>query len=92
MFYTYRQNNSGGLEFGPAKYVIVEADSFSEANERAQTVEGVYFNYGPAECTCCGPRWEEVNEEWDEAYPEPSIYGLPVDDDTEEDYLIVWKE
>ena len=48
MFYTYRQNNSGGSfvydeERSLAQYVIVEADSIAEANERAEML-GISFN------------------------------------------------
>lgn len=42
MFYTYRQNNSGGYYIGPS-YVIVEADSSSEADFIAEQ-NGIYFN------------------------------------------------
>lgn len=42
-FYTYNQNNSGGVFDEPAPYVIVEADDPEEADKRALTV-GVYFD------------------------------------------------
>jgi hypothetical protein len=61
MFYTYRENNSGGEFYGPALYVIIEADSPEEANERAVAEAGLYFN-GVADgidCPCCGDRWAE---------------------------------
>jgi hypothetical protein len=59
MFYTYSQNNSGGKCKGPALYVIIEADSAKEANERAISEAGLYFD-GVADgidCECCGDRW-----------------------------------
>jgi hypothetical protein len=63
MFYTYSQNNSGGsfdidLELGIMKYVIIEANSADEANDRAEDI-GLYFNGCDAgrDCECCGDRW-----------------------------------
>lgn len=46
MFYTYRQNNSGG-SFKITKkikhFVIIEADSAKEANKKAEHI-GIYFD------------------------------------------------
>lgn len=58
MFYTYRQNNSGGSWHEPAITVIVEANSPDEANTQA-VLNGVYFNGVTAgsDCECCGDRW-----------------------------------
>lgn len=80
-FFTYRQNNSGGsfvedAERGITKYVVIEAESFESANDRAEAI-GLYFdedcNY---DCPCCGPRWSSA---WTgEGDPEPMIYDDPV--------------
>ena len=72
LFYTYRQNNSGGNWVGPV-YVIVEAASPEEADDIA-CAHGVYFN-GVKEgwdCACCGDRWISTCE-WD-AYDSPGYY------------------
>jgi len=77
MFYTFKQNNSGGHfsfdeEDGITHYVIVEADSNAEAIRKAIDI-GIYFNgvEDGADCGCCGDRWCDYVE--GEAYP--SIYG-----------------
>lgn len=91
MFYTFSQNNSGGVWNGP-RLVIVEADSPDEANERAQTYAGVYF-YGCEQgwdCPCCGDRWYPVESY--EGDPVPSYYGEPITKDTDEDVKIVLKD
>ncbi|MEU7863450.1 hypothetical protein [Nonomuraea sp. NPDC049141] len=84
MFYTYRQNNSGGVfdfdENGISVYVIVEAESASEADRKGQEI-GLYYD-GRGDCSCCGNRWSSVADSWygdskgDEV---PSIYGTPVE-------------
>lgn len=78
MFYTYRQNNSGGyweydtLE-GVAQYVIIEAPTQELANLKFWDVVSGYTSY----CECCGERWSDY-------YPDdaevPSIYDKPVDE------------
>ena len=84
MFYTFSQNNSGGVfdfdaKRGIGQYVIVEADTPADANYRAEQI-GLYFNGcdddGP-DCPCCGDRWSEMyrGEKGDEV---PSIYGTPI--------------
>jgi hypothetical protein len=78
-FFSYRQNNSGGAfhydeKAGISTTVIIEADNFNEANERALEI-GLYFDgvRGGRDCDCCGDRWyEPYNEEGDEA---PMQYG-----------------
>ncbi|MFC4114137.1 DUF7296 family protein [Nonomuraea zeae] len=85
MFYTYRQNNSGGSfsfdEDGISVYVIVEADSASEADSKAREI-GLYFD-GIGDCSCCGSRWSSnANSYWgDDTKGDavPSIYGEPVE-------------
>lgn len=62
-FYCFRQNNSGGVfinddDKGICEYVIIEAESGDDANERAEKI-GLYFDgasYG-RDCSCCGDRW-----------------------------------
>jgi hypothetical protein len=73
MYYTFSQNNSGGSWIGP-QYVIVKADSASEANEIAENY-GIYFDGVKQEidCECCGDRWCQVWE--DEGTEEPTIFG-----------------
>ena len=77
MFYTYSQNNSGGsfdidAENGLAHYVIIEADSMEEANEKATSI-GIYFDgvEDGMDCECCGDRWSSDPDE----YKTPMIYG-----------------
>jgi len=84
MFYTYRQNNSGGSfvydeERSLAQYVIVEADSIAEANERAEML-GIYFDGvdDGYDCECCGDRWYRADT-YDESET-PTIYGQPVEE------------
>lgn len=77
MFYTYRQNNSGG-SFKITKkikhFVIIEADSAKEANEKAEHI-GIYFDgvEKDIDCSCCGDRWNKVLEE--DGTEKPEIYG-----------------
>lgn len=83
-FFTYSQNNSGGRFTvndikGIGEYVIVQADSYQDANDRAKYI-GLYFdgcNIG-VDCDCCGDRWHRVSES--DANFVPSIYGDFVDD------------
>lgn len=61
MFYEYSQNNSGGsfkINKRLCHRVVIEADSISEADAKAEKL-GIYFN-GVADgmdCSCCGDRW-----------------------------------
>ena len=73
MFYTWRQNNSGGSFTGPAGYVCIEAASTEVAKEIALGL-GLYFDGGD-DCPTCGDRWHEEPHEIAET---PSIYGEPV--------------
>lgn len=87
MFYTYRQNNSGGYYIGPS-YVIVEADSSSEADFIAEQ-NGIYFNgvMRGRDCECCGDRWYNA---WDDdATDEPMVYREPAIES--ENCVIVYK-
>ena len=100
MFYSYHQNNSGGTFYGPAIWVIVEADTANEADAIAEE-NGVYFNGCSTgeDCSCCGDRW---SRQWgdDEGTEEPEIYGKsPEDSDfygkgkgrSDADYIIIRK-
>lgn len=78
-FYNYSQNNSGGSficdeEKGIGEYVIIEALSADDANQRAERI-GLYFD-GWGDCPCCGNRWSSAWE--DSGYDIPSIYGTPI--------------
>ena len=64
MFYTYDQNNSGGFFKITKKikhYVIIEADSAKEADEKAESI-GLYFDgvKKDIDCPCCGDRWHKA--------------------------------
>jgi hypothetical protein len=74
MFYTYSQNNSGGtfdINDLLSYFVIIEADSEREANEKAENI-GIYFNGCSLglDCSCCGDRWY-----YPDKYEKPTIYG-----------------
>lgn len=75
MFYTFRQNNSGGSWHTPAITVIVEANTAREANERAETA-GVYFNgvMSGQDCECCGSRWWEQYDD-ENCTKTPTLWG-----------------
>lgn len=86
MFYTYYQNNSGGeflddKEVG--KYVIIEADTANEANEKAQKC-GIYFNgyEENIDCDCCGDRWYKAYDRvrGGTSYPTPTINGYTLEE------------
>lgn len=79
-FFQYTQNNSGGsfeidTDAGISTYVIVEAGSPEEADERAERI-GIYFDpYYERDCDCCGTRWDEA---WGYGSEVASLYGTPV--------------
>ena len=63
MFYSFRQNNSGGRfvfdeKDGISVLVVVEADDYEDACRRAENI-GIYFDGCQAgiDCPCCGDRW-----------------------------------
>ena len=83
MFYVFHQNNSGGTynfseALGIGTFVIVEADDYNEANERAKDI-GLYFDgvYKGIDCECCGDRWCPIHE-WEKPDNVPSIYDTPL--------------
>lgn len=49
---------------GITRYVIIEANSASHANERAEEI-GLYFNgcRNGIDCRCCGDRWYKTYPE-----------------------------
>jgi len=79
MFYTYNQNNSGGIfdiNDRVGQYVIIEADNCEKANEKAETV-GIYFDGcdNDTDCSCCGDRW---HRNYEEGNKQPQIYGKTI--------------
>lgn len=83
MFYTFKQNNSGGsFDYdelsGISVNVIVEANSPSEANQLAQDI-GLYFDgcNTNMDCPCCGDRWYD-SAAYDGGDDVPSSYGKPL--------------
>jgi len=81
MFYTFDQNNPGGIfviDDTSAVHVIIEADSASEANQIAKEL-GLYFHGSSLgiDCVLGGNRWEEL---WDgEIGTEtPNIFGTEI--------------
>lgn len=86
MFYEFNQNNSGGgFDFdekaGITHYVIVEADSADDANDRAERI-GLYFEgcESGMDCPCCGDRWSRVWT-WGDREPGtevPTLYDRPL--------------
>lgn len=82
MFYTYRQNNSGGwfIDTDDIGYnTIIEADSPRDADARAESI-GIYFDgcLKGTDCDCCGDRF---SRQWNRepGDPVPSLYGEPID-------------
>jgi len=84
MFYTYRQNNSGGsfiVNKIVGEYVIVEADNSVEANSIAEEHE-IYFDgcdHG-LDCSCCGDRWNGCYN--DDGSDVPKIYHKTIEEFT----------
>lgn len=80
MFFHFSQNNSGGsfiYDDYVCHHVIIEADSYQEANDRDENI-GIYFG-GYGDCPCCGDRWySQYSDTDDTAYP--SIYDIPVEE------------
>lgn len=80
MFYTYSQNNSGGvfhINNVVGHYVIIEAEAPEGADKKAEEI-GIYFNGCDDErdCPCCGDRWYK---QWDSGEDVPMIYGDTID-------------
>jgi hypothetical protein len=78
MFYTFRQNNSGGsFEINDAVTVnvIIEAVNETHANVIAEGV-GIYFDGVDKgeDCDCCGDRWYPVDDY--DGKESPMVYGV----------------
>ena len=75
MFYTFRQNNSGGYFIQNEDvdlYLIVEGCSEEDIEIRAEKIVEGYSEY----CECCGERWDtDIFDELDE---EPMIRDVSV--------------
>lgn len=70
MFYTYRQNSSGGsfiVDDNITINVIIEADNAEQANKKAKAI-GIYFDGCKQEkdCPCCGDRWYRASGDGEE--------------------------
>lgn len=94
MFYTFRQNNSGGefdysKENGITKTVIIEADTTEDAINNALFI-GLYFNGCASgfDCACCGDRWSTYDVE-DGGHKVPSVYGKEVGEDFVADTMLM---
>lgn len=76
MFYSFRQNNSGGSFHGPEE-IIVEAVNAATANDLASRF-GIYFDGcdNGRDCSCCGDRWYETSDR--DGTTVPSHYGTPL--------------
>lgn len=82
MFYTFRQNNSGGIDINDnkvRKYVIVEGISVEDINEKARMI-GIYFNgvNEGIDCECCGDRWSECDDDYDFCTETPMVYDKEI--------------
>lgn len=94
MFYDFRQNNTGGNFVvdgarGISVNVIIEADSYSEAVERAEWI-GLYWDgvESGSDCPCCGDRWYKSDfGPPPTGDPVPSIYGQPITEPVEAWYI-----
>ena len=87
MFYTFRQNNSGGYFSGPV-LVFVECDSLEQANNQAE-LNGICFGMFGS-CECCGPRWSTAWNE-DSLTETPTYYGGLLTD-SGESWVIHYKD
>jgi hypothetical protein len=94
MFYTFNQNNTGGSfnydeREGISHYVIVEAETPADANDRARDI-GLYFDGVEAywDCSCCGDRWYRASSYDESATPE--VYGEPAETFTGGSYGMKW--
>ncbi len=87
MFYTFRQNNSGGYFSGPV-LVCVECDSLNQANDQAE-LNGICFGMFGS-CECCGPRWSPAYDQ-DILTETPTFYGDLLTD-SGESWVIHYKD
>jgi len=94
-FFTYNQNNSGGdfwydEKRGISTFVIIEAESASKADARAEEI-GLYWDGvgSGTDCDCCGDRWHPKYDGGGDAIP--SVYGVPVHFLTVKNELSRWQ-
>jgi hypothetical protein len=85
MFFTYRQNNSGGsfnVSNQHGHILIIEADDLEDANYFAQKKADIYFDgvSQGRDCGCCGDRWSEP---YDGGSKTPVIYKTYYDGNEE---------
>lgn len=85
MFYTYNQNNSGGIfivDKRVGQYVIIEAKNHKEADKLAEEKAGIYFDGCETgeDCECCGDRWYRAEWACDRDSDEPLIYGKTIEE------------
>lgn len=76
-WFTYYQKGWGGFFDGP-DFVIVEAETATQADDRAEASGYVYFDgvSDGRDCECCGDRWSRA---WvSDGEDEPLIFGDPV--------------
>lgn len=87
MWYSFRENNSGGKFLGPYNEIWVEAESAEEANRIAVDEFEIYFDgcESGIDCSCCGDRWYRVDNPGSNY---PTIYGVEIERDTTEDKII----
>lgn len=82
MFYTFDQNNSGGVYVETddiGKIVIIEAPDHDAANAKADALGLFDLDY----CECCGERFHRAwKTDGDDV---PSRYDTPIDLDAEDD-------
>ena len=98
MFYTYDQNNSGGVfkvNDNVKHYVIIEADSAKEADEKAESI-GLYFDgvKNGRDCPCCGDRWCKADDPdfGINGTEKPEIWGQSVLKYLKEKEWSLWKD
>jgi hypothetical protein len=84
MFFTFRQNNSGGyFKFdereGITHFVIIEARDAQQANLIAER-NGIYFSgcRNGVDCNCRGDRWNPVDD--NDGNDEPRLYGETIEE------------
>ncbi len=77
MFYTYSENNSGGYFTEGPNIIIIEADSFKEADSIAEAHTKIYFD-DRYDCECCGSRWSNAYS-WNESN-DPRVSDDPPQD------------
>lgn len=54
----WHQNNTRGTYRKPAKKVVIEADSYEEAEKVFLSIDGCYYDHlYQRDCDCCGQRW-----------------------------------